>query len=118
VVADGHPEIRRLVIRTLKEHSRFEVVAEAKDGVEAVEKAVELKADAVVLDVILPVLNGFDSASRIRKSLPEVAIVILSSHADSQFISEAKKIGVRAYIPKSAAAVRPSKQLFAMKSFS
>lgn len=104
VVADGHPAIRKLVARTLKEHPQFEVVAEAKDGIEAVERAVELKPDAIVLNVILPQLNGFDAARRIRKSLPGIAIVILSAHADRHFISEAKKIGIRGYVPKSEAA--------------
>jgi DNA-binding NarL/FixJ family response regulator len=105
VVADGHPVIRKMVTQTLKENPRFEVIAEAKDGLEAIEKVVALKPDAVVLNVILPVLNGFDAARRIRKSSPEVAIVVLSTNADRQFIEEARKIGVRAYVPKSEAAI-------------
>lgn len=58
-----------------------------------------------VLTYILPELNSFDGARRIRESLPKVAIVILSAHADSHFIREAKKIGVRAYVPKSEASI-------------
>jgi DNA-binding NarL/FixJ family response regulator len=51
----------------------------------------------------MPVLDGFEAARRIRKNLPKVAIVILSSNADKHFIKEAKKIGVKAYVAKSQA---------------
>jgi DNA-binding NarL/FixJ family response regulator len=56
----------------------------------------------------MPVLGGFEAARRIRKKLPEVAIVILSSEADRRKIGEAKKIGVRAFVPKTR---RPSRWL-------
>jgi DNA-binding NarL/FixJ family response regulator len=72
---------------------------------EAVDKAGALKPDVVVLNIKMPVLDGFEAALRIRKNLPEVAIVILSSEADRRLIDEAKKIGVRAFVPKTGAAV-------------
>lgn len=105
VVADDHPVIRRMVIQTLKEHPRFDVIGEAQDGLEAVKKVESLKPDVVVLNVTMPVLNGFEAARRIRNSVPEVAIVILSTNADRRFIDQARKIGVRAYVPKSEAGV-------------
>jgi DNA-binding NarL/FixJ family response regulator len=72
--------------------------------VEAVHKASELKPDVVVLDIIMPLLNGLEAARQIRKQHPEVAIVILTSYAGRSFIEEAKEIGVRAFVPKSHAA--------------
>jgi DNA-binding NarL/FixJ family response regulator len=105
LVADDHVMIRKIVTSTLEQEAGFEVVGEAVNGLEAVRKAEALKPNVVILNVTMPVLDGFEAARQIRKKLPEVAIVILSSNADRQFIAEAKKIGVRAYVPKNEAAV-------------
>jgi DNA-binding NarL/FixJ family response regulator len=101
VVADDHPLVRKLVATTFLVSSNIDVVAEAKDGVEAVEQAKKSKPDVVILNLSMPRMNGFRAAQEIRKLLPESAIVLMSSHADKQFIEEAKKIGVRVYISKT-----------------
>ena len=62
-----------------------------------------MNPDLVVLNVTMPVLDGFEAAREIKTVLPKTAIVILSQHADRQFVEEAKKIGVRAYVAKSKA---------------
>ena len=62
-----------------------------------------MKPDVVVLNVAMPVLDGFEAAREIKTILPGTAIVILSQHVDWQFVEEAKKIGVRAYVAKSKA---------------
>lgn len=90
---------------TLNQEPRFQVVGEAVDGLEAVDKAEKLKPDVVVLNITMPVLDGFEAARRIRQKLPQTAIVILSSDVDKRFIAEAKKVGARAYVPKSEVAV-------------
>lgn len=101
LIADDYPAIRERVRVTLEEHSRFEVCGEVEDGAEAIEQAKRLKPDVVVLNVSMPVLDGFQAAREIKTSLPETAIVILSANADQRFVEEAKKIGARAYIAKS-----------------
>ena len=103
LIADDHPVIRKRVRSTLEGHSRFEVCAEAEDGAKAIEEAQRLKPDVVVLNVTMPVVDGFQAAREIKASLPETAIVILSSHVDQRFIEEAKKIGARAYVAKTKA---------------
>ena len=105
LIADDHPVIRKMVSATLKDEPGFDVIGEAENGLQAVDKAGALKPDVVVLNIKMPVLNGFEAARRIRKNLPEVAIVILSSEADKRLIDEARKIGVRAFVPKTQAAV-------------
>ena len=92
-----------MVRSTLQLHPTFEVCGEAADGAQAVEEAKKLKPDVVVLNIGMPVLNGFEAAREIRATLPKSAIVILSSHADETFVQEAKKIGVRAYVAKTKA---------------
>ena len=101
VVADDHPVIRGMVRSALEQHPHFEVCGEAENGAEAIEEVRRVKPDVVVLNITMPLVNGFDAAREIKKQMPETAIVILSSHADKHFVAEAKKIGVRAYVPKS-----------------
>jgi DNA-binding NarL/FixJ family response regulator len=101
LIADDHPVIRKTVRFTLEQHPRFEVCGEAQDGFKAIEEAQKLKPDVVILNVTMPVLNGFEAAREIKTSLPETAIVILSSNTDQRFIEEAKKIGARAYVAKT-----------------
>ncbi len=103
LIADDQPLIRRVVRSTLQVHPEIEVCGEAKDGAEAIEEAKKLKPDVVVLNVTMPVLNGFEAAREIKIILPETAIVILSSHADREFVEEAKKIGIRAHVAKTKA---------------
>src|ERR1700722_20318898 len=104
LIADDYPAIRKVVRSLLQQHPGFEVCGEAADGAEAIEEALRLKPDVVVLDVTMPVLNGLQAAREINVSLPGTAIVILSAHADKEFVDEAKKIGVRAYVAKTSAA--------------
>jgi two-component system, NarL family, nitrate/nitrite response regulator NarL len=103
LIADDHPMIRRAVRSTLQDHPHFEVCGEAFDGAQAVEKAKKLKPDVVVLNVTMPVMNGFEAARKIKEDVPQSAIVILSSNADQRFVEEAKKLGVRAYVAKTKA---------------
>ncbi|HEY4739214.1 MAG: response regulator transcription factor [Candidatus Acidiferrales bacterium] len=104
LIADTHPVIRRAVRSTLLVHPEIEVCGEATTGVEAIEEAKKLKPDVVVMNITLPVLNGFETAREIKAVLPEAAIVILSQHADREFVEEARKIGIRAYVAKTRAA--------------
>jgi len=101
LLADDHVIIRKRVRAVLETHPRFDVCAEVEDGAQAVEEALRVKPDVVVLNVTMPVLGGFEAAREIRAKLPESAIVILSSHADKHFIAEAKKVGARAYVAKT-----------------
>ena len=101
VVADDHPVIRGIVRSTLQQHPHFKVCGEAENGAEAIEGVKRVRPDVVVLNVTMPLVNGFEAAREIKKHIPETEIVILSSHADKHFVDEAKKIGVRAYVPKS-----------------
>lgn len=103
LIADDHSLIRKRVRSTLEQHPRFQVCGEAADGSTAIEEAKRLRPDVVVLNVTMPVLNGFEAAREIKATLPESAIVILSSNTDRQFIEEAKRIGARAYVAKSKA---------------
>jgi CheY-like chemotaxis protein len=103
LIADDQPTILKMVKQILQAHSGFEVVGQARDGHQAVTLAEALKPDVVVLNVTMPTMSGFEAARLIRVHLPDSAIVILSSHKDKQFITEARKAGARGYVQKSDA---------------
>jgi DNA-binding NarL/FixJ family response regulator len=105
LIADDHAVIRKQVRSILEAYPRFEVCGEAPDGAKAIWEAQRLRPDVVVLNVEMPVLNGFDAAREIKAKLPESAIVILSLNADRHLVEEAKKIGARAYVAKTRAGV-------------
>jgi len=103
LIADDQPLIRKMVRAILQEHPQIEVCGEVQDGAKAIEEALRLKPDVVVLNINMPVLNGFDAAREIKTKLPGAGIVILSSRADRHFVEEAKRIGVQAYVDKTKA---------------
>jgi two-component system nitrate/nitrite response regulator NarL len=103
LIADDHPTIMQMVKQILTAQPGFEVVGEARDGLEAVTLAEALKPDVIVVNVTMPKMSGFEAARRIRSRLPDCAIVILSSHKDRQFIAEARKVGADGYVEKSNA---------------
>jgi DNA-binding NarL/FixJ family response regulator len=101
LIADDHEAVRKGVCAILGARADVEVCGEAVDGKEAIEKAGALKPDIIILDITMPVLSGFEAAREIRKTMPHVAILILSMHESNQLIEEAKKIGVQGYITKT-----------------
>jgi DNA-binding NarL/FixJ family response regulator len=67
LIADDHPIIRRAVRSVLQTHPHFEVCGEATDGAQAIQEAKKLKPDVIVLNVTMPVLNGFEAAREIKQ---------------------------------------------------
>lgn len=79
----------------------WKICGEAETGQEAIEKTKELKPDVVILDVSMPVLNGFGAAKAIKEFSPETTILVYSAHGSEVFRDEARRIGVDGYISKS-----------------
>ena len=103
VLADDQPTILRMVRLILDEHPHLEIVGEAPNGLEAVSMVARLKPDVVVLNVVMPKMSGFEAARRIHAQSPSVAIVILSSHKDEQFLAIARESGATGYVEKLTA---------------
>lgn len=99
VLSDDHRVLRESLRRSL-EAQGFEVAGEAGDGVEAVELAVALKPDVVLMDVTMPVLGGIEATRRIRQRVPEVRVVMLTMHADEATMAEAIRMGADGYLVK------------------
>lgn len=103
LIVDDHDGLR-LAIRNLLECQRgFEICGEAKDGAAGVEKVAALKPDVVILNIVMPVMDGFEAARQIMAVSPRSRIVMLSSHTDEQLLEEARNVGAVCYVPKSDA---------------
>jgi len=87
----------------LERQPGFEVVGEAADGRQAVERAEAMKPDVVVLDIGMPNMGGIEAAQLISSSLPHAAIIILSMHSDEGYVLRALKAGARGYVLKDSA---------------
>jgi two-component system nitrate/nitrite response regulator NarL len=101
LLVDDHDGVRKAVRCLLETHPRFEIIGEAVDGRQGIDKAAKLKPDVVVLNVSMPVLNGIEAARVIKSDSPQSAIVILSSHADKHLIEVAKEVGAKACVAKT-----------------
>ncbi len=101
LVGDDHPFILEGVRRLLEGH--YDVVGSASDGKALVEAAARVAPDVVVLDVSMPILNGIDAASQIKKTLPRTRFVFLSMHSNAIYLRKAFDAGASAYVLKSGA---------------
>jgi len=82
----------------------LQIIAEVSDGVEAVQEAVKLQPDLILLDIGLPSLNGIEAARQIRKLAPESKIIFLTQESSADVVQEALNLGARGYVVKMKAA--------------
>jgi two-component system response regulator NreC len=104
LVADDHTIVRQGLVGILRGSSEIEVVGEAADGHDAVEQALKLKPDVVVLDISMPRLNGLEAARRIHESLPTTRLLVLTMHDDEEYVLKMVRAGVSGYLLKDDAA--------------
>jgi DNA-binding NarL/FixJ family response regulator len=102
VVEDFTP-FRRFISSTLGARSDLQIICEVSDGLEAVQKAVELKPDLILMDVGLPTLSGIQAARRIRKLVPESKIIFVSQESSADVVQEALQLGACGYVVKAKA---------------
>jgi DNA-binding NarL/FixJ family response regulator len=104
LVVDDFEPWRRFASSLLRGKPELQVVGEASDGLEAVQKAVDLKPDLILLDLHLPKLNGLEAARQIRDLVPESKIVFLSQESSDDVVQEALNTGAWGYVVKANAA--------------
>lgn len=100
IVADDHHLVRQGIRSLLEQASDIEVVGEAGDGLEAVELAQRLKPDVIVMDIVMPYLNGPQAAERLRQLPYPPRVILLSMYSDRTLIQQALNSGVRGYLLK------------------
>jgi DNA-binding NarL/FixJ family response regulator len=103
LLADDHEVVRAGLRALLEEQNGWEVVAEAVDGRDAVEKASKLKPDAVVIDIAMPSLNGLEAVRQIVKAVPHTKVLVLTMYDSDPLIQQVLQAGARGYLLKSDA---------------
>jgi DNA-binding NarL/FixJ family response regulator len=103
VVEDFEP-FRKLMCSILDQRPNLQVISEASDGQEAVQKAEELKPDLILLDIGLPTLNGIEAARQIGKVSPESKIIFVTQESSPEVVQAALSLGAWGYVVKTRAA--------------
>jgi DNA-binding NarL/FixJ family response regulator len=104
LLADDHHVVRRGLKALLEGERDFQVIGEAADGIEALALVDQLEPDVLVLDLMMPGLNGLEVARRVRKSTDTTRVVILSMYSDEPRVLAALRAGAQAYILKESTA--------------
>lgn len=97
LIADDHHVVRRGLLFFLKTQKDIEVVGEAKNGLEAVELVEQFQPDIVLMDLVMPELDGIQATKRIKERWPEVAVLMLTSFSDKDHVLPAIEAGVAGY---------------------
>ena len=103
LIADDHGIVRSGIRMLIDRQEGMRVVAEAEDGVEAVEKTLATRPDVAILDVSMPRMTGLQAAHEIRAHAPRTAVLMLSMHDDERYSFDALKAGASGYVLKRAA---------------
>ena len=103
LLADDHTIVRKGLYSLLEDEEDITVIGEAEDGYEATQKILELRPDVVIMDIGMPSLNGLEALKVLKKDLPEIKVLILTMHANEEYIIEALKSGACGYLLKKSA---------------
>ena len=103
ILADDHKMFLQGLSSMLNEHSEMEVIGEAHNGERAIQLALELKPDLVIMDVSMPGINGIDATTKILQINPGIKIITLSTYLNKSFVTEMLKAGASGYVLKEQA---------------
>jgi two-component system nitrate/nitrite response regulator NarL len=102
LLVDDHPVVRRGISSCLAKEEHLTIVAEAANGVEALQKARELLPDIILLDIEMPDMDGLAVSEALRKELPQINVLILSMHSQIEYVRRILQSGARGYVLKDA----------------
>src|SRR5690349_16568429 len=100
LIVDDHHIVRRGLRTYLKLDPEIEVIGEAINGQEAVDESRELKPDAVIMDILMPIMDGIEATTIIKAEMPQIRVIILTSLADPGSVSKALLAGADEYLVK------------------
>ena len=103
LIADDHDVVRTGVRHIIEDHTGWSVVAEVADGKDAITQAIATTPDVAILDYRLPLIDGIEATRQIRRSVPNVEVVLFTLHDDETLLHEALSAGARGYVQKSDA---------------
>jgi two-component system response regulator NreC len=101
VIADDHTILRRGLVSLLSQKQNIEVIGEAENGKSAVEMALRLEPDVVLMDISMPVLNGLEATDRLKREAPGIKVLILSAHDNDEYVNQVVRSGANGYLLKN-----------------
>ena len=104
LIADDHTLVRESLVGLLQAEGDVQVVAQAADGVETVEKALATRPDIVVTDLSMPRLSGIEVVRRLKEALPNTRVLVLTMHQEDEYVLQAVRAGASGYLVKDSAA--------------
>lgn len=102
LIVDDHAILREGLRALLSYYDDIDVVGEAQDGAEAVQRAGELQPDIVLMDIAMPGMNGLEATQRIRAQYPDIRVLILTQHEDPQYVMPLLQAGASGFVSKRA----------------
>ena len=108
LLVDDHSLVRKGFRRMLEDDPELEVVGEAASGPEAVQAAIQLRPQVIVMDLAMPEMDGIQATSEILKKSPGTAVIILSMYSEDTYVRNAFSAGVRGLSPEECARSGPS----------
>ena len=104
LIADDHTLVRESLVGLLQAEGDVQVVAQAADGAETIEKALAVRPDIVVADLSMPRLGGIEVVRRLREQLPDTRVLVLTMHQEDEYVLQAVRAGASGYLVKDSAA--------------
>lgn len=103
LIADDHTLVRESLVGLLQSEGDVQVVAQAADGIETVEKAIAVRPEVVVVDLSMPRLGGIEVVRRLREALPDARVLVLTMHQEDEYVLQAVRAGASGYLVKDSA---------------
>ncbi len=101
LIADDHQLFREGLINLLSDASNIEIVANAENGKEAIEKAIIYNPDIVIMDIRMPIINGVEATAELTSKLPEIKVIALSMHSEKHYVKGMLEAGAKGYLFKN-----------------
>jgi len=102
LVADDHTLVRESLVGLLEAADGLQVVAQAADGVDTIEKAIATRPDVVIVDISMPRLNGIEVVRRLREALPATRVLVLTMHQEEEYVLHVVRAGAAGYLVKDS----------------
>ena len=102
LIADDHKLVRAGLAMLIEEIPGYEVIAQADDGVSALESAIRLKPDVILVDINMPRMSGLECLAKLREQAPEIHVLMLSMYANEEHVIRSLNLGARGYLLKDA----------------
>jgi two-component system, NarL family, response regulator LiaR len=119
MLVDDHPLVREALKNLIETQKNMKVIAEASNGKEAVDLAIKLRPNVIVMDIGMPEMNGLEATRQIKTQCPNIAVLVLTVHTDSEHVLGILKAGAAGYLTKTAAGndiIRALKSIIAGES--